>query len=132
MTGETDLQKLLQNLNPELNKRAYVFCTLNHKDSPVIPDEAIGWFHEQEGITVVLPQSQADKLDLPYSLVFAWITLNIHSSLDAVGLTAAVSQALSHAGISCNIIAAYYHDHLFVPLEKAHHALEILHNLTLT
>lgn len=130
MMGETDLQKLLQNLNPELNEGAYVFCTLGSKDTSVIPEGTIGWFHEHEGITVVLPISQANKLDLPYAVVFAWITLRVHSSLEAVGLTAVVSQALSHAGISCNIIAANYHDHLFIPLESAHRALEILHNLT--
>jgi len=132
MSGETNLQALLQNMNPELNDGLYVFCTLDHKENPIIPSTTIAWFHEREGVTVVLPKSQADKLGLPYANVFAWITLNIHSSLDAVGLTAAVSQALSHADISCNIIAAYYHDHLFVPVETAHHALEILHNLTMT
>jgi uncharacterized protein len=130
MTGETELKKLLQNMNPELNEGAYVFCTLDHKETPIIPVETIAWFHEREGMTVVLSKNQADKLGLTYANVFAWITLNIHSSLEAVGLTAAVSRALSQAGISCNMIAAYYHDHLFVPLESAHLALEILHNLT--
>ena len=129
MTGETDLQKLLQNLTPELNEGAYVFCTLGPNETTVIPDETIAWFHECEGMTVVLPISHANKLNLPYTSVFSWITLNIHSSLEAVGLTAAVSQALSQAGISCNIIAAYYHDHLFVPLDSAHHALKILRKL---
>jgi len=129
MPGETDLQKLLQNMNPELNEGEYVFCTLTEKDSPAI-SEAIGWFQEKEGATIVLPKYHADNLGIPYSFVAAWITLKVHSSLEAVGLTAAVSQALAHAGISCNIIAAYYHDHLFVPLEDTDRAMESLRNLT--
>ncbi len=129
MVGETDLEKLLQDMDPQLNAGEYVFCTLDLKDRPSNL-EPLGWFHEREGMTVVLSKVQADQLGLAYSFVSAWITLNIHSSLEAVGLTAAVSQALAQAGISCNIIAAYYHDHLFVPLADASRALEILQRLT--
>lgn len=129
MTGETDLEKLLQEMSPELNEGEYVFCTLDVKETP-INFEPLGWFHEREGVTIVLSKAQADRLGLPYSFVSAWITLNIHSSLEAVGLTAAISQALTRAGISCNIVAAYYHDHLFIPLRDANRALEILQNLT--
>ena len=66
---------------------------------------------------------------MPYSFVGAWITLNVHSALEAVGLTAAVSRALTEAGISCNVVAAYYHDHLFVPAEQGERALKILQDL---
>lgn len=129
MTGETDLEKLIREMSPELNEGEYVFCTLGAEDNP-INFEPIGWFHEREGVTVILPKAQADRLGLPYSFISAWITLNIHSSLEAVGLTAAVSQALTRTGISCNIVAAYYHDHLFVPIRDANRALEILQNLS--
>jgi len=128
MNGETDLEILLREINPELNDGEYVFCTLGAKDNP-INLEPLGWFREREGMTVILSKAQADRLDLPYSSICAWITLNIHSSLEAVGLTAAVSQALTRAGISCNIVAAYYHDHLFVPVRDANRALEILKNI---
>lgn len=129
MAGETDLQKLLCGMNPELNAGEYVFCTLDVNDMPA-DLKPLGWFHEKEGVTVVLPKTQADESGLSYSFVSAWITLNVHSALEAVGLTAAVSQALTYAGISCNIIAAYYHDHLFVPAADADRALEVLQNLT--
>ena len=129
MVGESNLEKLLRDLNPDLNAGEYVFCTLDTQENPVNL-EPLSWFHEREGVTVILPRVQADELKLPYSFVGAWITLNIHSSLEAIGLTAAVSQALTHAGISCNIIAAFYHDHIFVPIKDADYAMEILQGLT--
>ena len=85
----------------------------------------VGMFQEKEGITVILPREQADGLSLPYSLACAWITLTVHSSLEAVGLTAAISQALAEANISCNVVAAYYHDHLFIPIADADRAMEV-------
>ncbi len=77
-------------------------------------------------MTVILTREQADGLSLPYSVVCAWITLTVHSSLQAVGLTAAVSRALAEAEISCNVVAAYYHDHLFVPVEDGGRAMVVL------
>jgi uncharacterized protein len=128
MLGETDLEKLIRAMQPELNPGAYVFCTLNPQEVPA-GLRPLGSFREKEGVTVILPQSQADQLGIPYPFIAAWITLNIHSALDAVGLTAAVSRALADAGISCNVVAAYYHDHLFIPFEAASKALEILRGL---
>jgi hypothetical protein len=125
MTGERDLQKLLRELEPQLNPGEYVFCVLQ-PGIDVQDAEAIGWFREQEGVTVILPRSRADEAGLSYSFVSGWITLGVHSSLEAVGLTAAVSRALTQAGISCNIVAACFHDHLFVPLEDASRALQVL------
>jgi hypothetical protein len=131
MDGETDLTKLTREMNPELNAGEYVFCSL---DVPNLPENVtpLGLFREKEGMTIILPKAQADQLGLPYSFVGAWITLNVHSSLEAIGLTAAVSQALTRAGISCNIVAAYFHDHIFVPLKDADRALKILQTLTRT
>ena len=129
MAGETNLEKLLHNMNPELNEGEYVFCTLDAENIPS-ESESLFWFREKEGMTVVLSKENADRLGVSYTFVAAWITLKVHSSLEAVGLTAAVSQALTRAGISCNIVAAYYHDHLFVPLEDAGRAVEVLQELT--
>ena len=81
-------------------------------------------------MTVILPKLTAEEASLPYSTVCAWITLTIHSSLEAVGLTAAVSKALTEANISCNVVAAYYHDHIFVPIKDGTRALQILNDLT--
>jgi len=128
MTGETDLAVLIRDMQPELNAGEYVFCTLDPDEKPA-DLAALASFQEKEGLTVVLPRLEADKAGLPYSFVAAWITLNVHSALEAVGLTAAVSQALALAGISCNVVAAYHHDHLFVPVSEARRALHILQGM---
>lgn len=125
MTGETDLAQLLQNMSPELNAGEYVFCVVESMERAASL-RPLCLFHEKEGITVVVSQQQADSESLAYSVVMAWITLTVHSSLEAVGLTAAVSRALTEANISCNVVAAYYHDHIFVPFADARHAMEVL------
>jgi hypothetical protein len=84
---------------------------------------------EDEGITWVLPREEADALGLTYEFVAAWITLEIHSGLEAVGLTAAIATALTEAGITANVVAGFHHDHLFVPLERADDAVEVLHSI---
>ena len=131
MIGEMNLDTLIREMKPELNAGKYVFCTLAPNDD-ISGLNPLGSFREREGVTVILPKDQADELGLPYSFVSAWITLTIHSSLDAVGLTAVVSQSLAKAGISCNIIAGYYHDHLFVPIHEAERALVILKSISKT
>jgi uncharacterized protein len=127
--GETDLQKLLHELKPELNNGEYVFCTVKFLQL-AIDINPLCLFQEREAITIIISKQQADEAALPYSAVCAWITLTIHSSLEAVGLTAAVSKALTEANISCNIVAAYYHDHIFVPIQDASRALDTLLQLT--
>ena len=129
MNGETDLVKLLQHMKPERNPGEYVFClVVSYEQAAAL--QPVGIFQEKEGITVILPKEQADAMSLPYSLVCVWITLTIHSSLEAVGLTAAVSRALTEANISCNVVAAYYHDHIFVPIADADRAMNVLPALT--
>ena len=128
MPGETNLSKLLREMEPELNMGEFVFCTTDSSGRAAALDP-LGSFREKEGVTVILPSSQADDLGLSYSMVFAWITLTVHSSLEAVGLTAAVSRALAEADIPCNVVAAFYHDHLFVPVDDAPRAMDVLMNL---
>lgn len=116
-------------MQPRLNEGEYVFCTVTDlNDIPT--DQIISFFKETEGFTVILHHSLADQWRLDYSFVAAWITLTVHSALDAVGLTAAFSNALSAAGISCNVVAAYYHDHIFVDKKDAERAMEVLLDLT--
>lgn len=125
MSGETDLRKLLQNMQPERNPGEFVFCLVQSFERAVTL-RPLCIFQEKEGITVILTKQQTDELALPYSKTLAWITLTVHSSLEAVGLTAAVSKALTEANISCNVVAAYYHDHLFVPVDDAERAMDVL------
>ncbi|MNG09814.1 ACT domain protein [compost metagenome] len=129
MAGETSLTTLLRSMNPQLNDGAYVFCSLT--DAAQLDGvQPLGSFQEAEGLTVILPRLQAEQLRLPYSYVAAWLTLHVHSALEAVGLTAAVASALAQAGISCNVIAGFYHDHLFVAHADGPRALAVLQQLT--
>lgn len=129
MSGETDLIKLLQNMKPELNTGEYVYCLAASKKQAAELDP-LCCFTEKEGVTMILPKENADAMNIPYATVCAWITLTVHSSLEAVGLTAAVSKALTEANISCNVVAAFYHDHIFVPIADAPRAMDALFALT--
>jgi len=130
MSGETDIQILLKTMTPKLNEGDYVFCATTSLKN-IDPKEIIGLFKEDEGLTVILDKRLADKLNLEYSYISAWITLTIHSSLEAVGLTAAFSNALANEGISCNVIAAYHHDHIFVAKKDGPKAIKVLKQLSL-
>ena len=128
MAGETSLTTLLRSMSPQLNAGEYVFCTLRDGQ---LPDglDIVGSFREQEGLTVILQRAHAQQAGLNFDYVAAWITLNVHSALQAVGLTAAFATALGQAGISCNVIAGYYHDHLFVGQADAERAMQVLRDL---
>ena len=127
MSGETDLNKLLSSMSPKLLDDEYVFCTVeNGKYGDLADLSPLASYQEAEGLTLVVTKDQADKADLKYESVFKCITLLIHSSLEAVGLTAAVSTKLAERGISANVVAAYYHDHIFVQSAKAELALDAL------
>ena len=129
MSGETDIHSLLKNMTPVLNEGEYVFCALSSMGS-LNPDDIIGTFREEEGWTVILNKTLADELNYEYSYISSWITLTIHSSLDAVGLTATFSKALAEASISCNVVAAFYHDHIFVDRKDADKAMKVLRQLS--
>src|SRR3954452_19392514 len=124
MPGETDLKTLLESLHPVIRDGDYVYALWPH-GKPLEGDIEAA-VREAEGLTVVLRRREADRLGLSYDFVAAWITLQIHSALEAVGLTAAVSAALTHAGISCNVLAGFHHDHLLVPVADADRALDVL------
>lgn len=129
MMAETDLNKLIEGMTPKLNDGAYVFVTL--KDvSQIDRNDTICEFKEEEGTTIVIEKNKADLLKLDYEYVLSWITLMIHSSLEAVGLTAAISTALKNHNISCNVIAGYYHDHLFVSMQDVEKAMQVLTDLS--
>ena len=112
MSGEATQSVLLANMEPELAAL-----------------DPIGLFREREGITAILPLPVARRLGLPDPTVLRGIVLNIHSSLETVGLTAAISGRLAAVGISANVVAAFYHDHIFVPARDADRALAALRAL---
>ena len=127
MSGEVNLEILLNNMRPVLNTGDYVFCNVSSFDK-IDLKQIIGSFKEEEGITLIISKAYADRLGLNYSSIMSWITLQIHSSLEAVGLTAVFSSILSKNNISCNVIAGYYHDHIFVLKEDAKKAVEVLND----
>lgn len=129
MAERIDLQDLLANLHPQLNPGEYVFCLVRPHDIPT-GVEPLMRFHEHEGLTVLLSRGQAEELGLRYTLVCSWITLMVLSPLESVGLTAVVSSMLADAGIPCNVVAAFHHDHLFVPAEQVEQALFILRSIS--
>ena len=128
MAGEADLSKILLSLQPRLNPGLWVFCSLpaNEIPSGVNP---LMTFRESEGLAFIISQEEADKVGLIFTFPSEWITLEIHSSLESFGLTSVVSKILADANISANIVAAYYHDHIFVPTGRGQEALALLNAL---
>lgn len=130
MAGVTDLAILLASMEPELQPGLFVFCSIPHGQR--LPDDVVpvGRFIEKEGHTLILDADTADRLDCPKSAPMRQITLTVHSSLDAVGLTAAFATELGSHGISANVVAGYYHDHIFVGAGDAGRAMEALRDLS--
>ena len=129
MKGETNISVLIKGMNPKLNNGEYVFSTLSDSNK-VDRADTIFEFKEREGLSIVIEKQKADRLGLEYDLVFSWITLTMHSSLDAVGFTALFSTELAKHNISCNVIAGYYHDHIFVNKKDTRKAMQVLTNLS--
>ncbi len=126
-SGGTELPALLAGMTPRLRPGRYVFATL--PAGQVVPG-AVVTVAEDEGTTVVVPSSAADGLDAEYPC--AWITLEVRSSLAAVGFLAAVTRALADAGISTNPVSGFHHDHLFVPWDRRDEAVTVLETLART
>ncbi len=129
MAGELNLDTLLKTMKPILNSGEFVFCSVKDLASVDLKDTVL-IFKEEEAITIVIKKEIADRLKLDYSFISSWITLTVHSSLEAVGLTAAFSKALSDNRISCNVVAAFYHDHIFVDKRDAEKAMAVLNTFS--
>lgn len=130
MSGGTDLTRLLADLRPVLAPGEFVFCCVPAgRYEQLASAEVLAMCREEEGVTLVLDRQGADQLGLDYEGSYRRITLGVHSSLEAVGLTAAVSSRLAERGIAANVMAAYYHDHVFVPTVRAEEALKLLEGL---
>ncbi|NMO93779.1 ACT domain-containing protein [Actinomycetospora sp. TBRC 11914] len=125
MSGLTDPGALLAGMTPRLRPGRYVFATVPD-DGRAVPG-AVMTLAEDEGTTVVVPAEATDGLDAEYPC--GWITLEVRSSLAAVGFLAAVTRALADAGISANPVSGFHHDHLFVPWDRRHEAVAVLERL---
>lgn len=121
----TNLSILLRSMEPVLHEGAYAYCVVQH-GADIATLTPVVTVSEAEGLTLVLSQAQAVSAGLEMLFLAAWITLTVHSDLQAVGLTAAFASALGQAGISCNVVAGAFHDHIFVPVDQAQQALAAL------
>ncbi|MEN8896009.1 MAG: ACT domain-containing protein [Yoonia sp.] len=121
-----DTTDMIAGMTPELRDGSYVFAM---SDDPALVIQSICTFRETEGLSLILPLNTAQDAGFDCSAPMRCITLNVYSSLEGVGLTAAVATALSNAGIACNMVAAFHHDHAFVPANKAEAAVNILLSL---
>jgi hypothetical protein len=128
MQGETDLHTLFKSLKMRLAPEVFVFVTLPQDQIPAgLSPQMI--FQETEGTTLILTEESAKAHDLPYTFRSRMITLNVHSALDAVGFIARIATALAAHDMGANPVAGYFHDHLFVPVEKADHAMKVLSDM---
>jgi hypothetical protein len=123
MSGETDLDTLLRSMSARLVEGVYVFATVAAMPEGVRPRMM---FQEAEGITLVLRDTEAAALGLAYAFPSRMITLDVHSSLEAVGFMARIASALADQGMGVNPVSAFFHDHLFVPADRADDAMRIL------
>lgn len=126
MAGETDLKILLARMAPDLCRRDWGYAVAPRCPEELTPFATVA---EAEGLTLIAPMAVLQGAGLVPQGPMARITLTIHSALEAVGLTAAVSGALAGAGISANMIAGFHHDHIFLPAADADRAMTILRGL---
>ena len=124
-SGESDLLTLIAQMSPSLDDQIWAFVSVDEVSSEYVAEHVLATFRETEGMTLIVPWERAEEFDV-CSEPMARITLNIHSSLEAVGLTAAVSQALASEAISANVVAGFYHDHIFVPQTAGERAVACL------
>ncbi|RZO29785.1 MAG: ACT domain-containing protein [Rhodospirillaceae bacterium] len=129
MVGETNLAKMLASMQPRMSAETYVFCTLTDLE-PLGALKPRMLFVEAEGLTLILEREAAIAESLDYDFECKMITLNVHSSLAAVGFLARVIPALADLGIGVNPVAGFYHDHLFVPADRGQDALAALEELS--
>lgn len=129
MTGETNLSALIASMDPVLDDDIYVFATLSLGIPTPDGLPPVMSFREREGVTLIVTQAQAQAAELDAVFPCRMITLNVHSSLEAVGFLAALLPALAAEGLGVNPVSGFFHDHLFVPADRAEDAMRVLKNL---
>jgi hypothetical protein len=128
MTAISHLGTLLATMEPQLNPGVFVFASVATL-ADVEPDSVVAMIRESEGLSVVMTEADALRQEIAHDFRSAWITLNVNSALEAVGLTEAFARALGEVQVSCNVVAGNYHDHIFVPIDAADVAIEALRSL---
>lgn len=130
MTQETGLDAMLAEMSPWLQPGLFVFCSVLHgSDSSEALSQAHAMMAEDEGLSLILPRAEAQRLGLKYDRTMRQITLMVFANRESVGLTATVARALAERGIAANVVAAAMHDHIFVPAARADDALDTLRDV---
>lgn len=123
-------RKMIASMTPVLQPGIFVFCSMLHSvDAKATLRLARGAFAEDEGMSLILPKADADKLRLTYDTEMRQITLMVFTSLTSVGLVAAVTAELTREKIPANVVSATQHDHVFVPTKHAERAMNLLRDL---
>ncbi|KAL4731541.1 hypothetical protein ACLX1H_000512 [Fusarium chlamydosporum] len=127
--GELSLNKLLSTLTTTLHPTIYVFATFT--DTSKLPplSESQMLFKESEGVTAIVSKDYAESHNIEYFFPCKMISLNVTSSLEAVGFMAIIATRLASKGIGCNPVSGFYHDHIFVPLGREDESSQILAQL---
>jgi len=126
MSGIIALESLIKEMSPCLHKEEYVYTSMNKGYDEIAKYHPLAVIHEDEGMTIVIERTSADMHQVKYNGVFRCITLNVFSSLSAIGFTAMISKELAKNQISANVLAGYYHDHLLINEDRADDAIKIL------
>lgn len=127
----TDLEQLIKEMKPVLMEEVWHYCSVTQAQlKPALIDAAFAMVRESESITLILPPKEADSLGQKIDAGFQRIELQVYSSLEAVGLTAAISQCLTEHNISANVVAGFHHDHVLVPKKDSQTAIRALKTLT--
>lgn len=127
MPAEHDLALMLASLDVEQRPGLFTFVT---GEWPGLRGKAQATIVESEGLTHVVAVTDAVEVGAPVDFVAVWLTLTVFSSLGSVGLTAAIATALAEAGVPCNVLAGYHHDHVLVPADQADEAIRVLRKLS--
>ncbi len=131
MARVRETNAMISGMKPALQPGVWHFCTCAPDQAVDLVPHALATMHEAEGLSLILPEDQAATAGLISDMAMSMITLQVHSALDGVGLTAAVAQVLTLAGIACNVVAANHHDHVFVPVKDADTAVDVLRALAM-
>jgi hypothetical protein len=129
MAGMTDLDQMLRTLTVAVRDDRYTFVTVPTGTGPPVGEGIAAVIGEAEGDTLVATVSRAQAEGWPVGFEAAWLTLEIHSALEAVGLTAAFAAVLADVGIACNVLAGFHHDHLLVPADRVDDAIGAVESL---
>ena len=128
MTGQTNLSEVLKSLQVSCDGVEYGFASVKDKHINFC-DDILGTFKENEGLTIIASKAYFEAKNIKFEGPYAKLTIEVHTSLELVGLTAVLAKKLAENQISANVVAGYYHDYIFVQYGICQKAIEAINNL---